>query len=51
MPNGPRKRQDGKQEVEMIEIEELRQGQPKVREYWDMVKQEMEQLLTKLENT
>jgi hypothetical protein len=35
----------------MIEIEELRQGQPKVREYWDMVKQEMEQLLTKLENT
>ncbi len=45
MPNEPRKRQDGKHEAE---IEEVRNGLPKVIEYWQMVKEEMDDFLADL---
>jgi hypothetical protein len=45
MPSGPRKPQDGKHEAE---IDEIKNGLPKVIEYWEMVKQEMDQHFAEL---
>jgi hypothetical protein len=42
LPSEPKKRQ-----VDEHEIEQIKNGLPKVIEYWEMVKQEMDLLLDK----